>query len=136
MESSTLRYKTPTGTREKLRVGQLYHVTWPMGPMDNTIRERVFIFVGETYRRRRSARGISKGRPKWFLDIELVTDNRKKPTTLNPSGLARKKAQEKAVFTPLTNMDLPCYIYLPNKYPAWDRLFSKELTDDLSKNNG
>jgi len=133
MELSTLRYKTPAGTMEKLRVGQLYFITWPK---DDTIRERVFIFLGETYRCRRSTRGISKGRPKWFLDIGLVADNRKRPTTLNPSGLARKKAQEYAVFTPLTNMDLPCYIYLPNKYPAWDKLFSKELTDDLPKNNG
>jgi hypothetical protein len=101
----------------------IYHCVYP-NYQGNT-HEVVFIYKGESHR---SSRYLNSFRKFWWVDMERIADNRPSPMVHADSGIKRYWLR-KGIATEVQPHDLPIFIGMTRKYPAWDRFFGREIPD-------
>jgi hypothetical protein len=113
-------YRTPDGSKTRLVPGEIYFLKANENFHVPNGSERVFVYRGESYRRKDHK---LYGRLRYWLEIEILADNKRRPRTKFLYGMNRFNFHKKATFLRLEPKDLPLYLYLPNRYPGFERVY-------------
>lgn len=118
------RYTTPAGDKITLEPGKIYHI--PRHDfLYSTRHEALFLFKGYSRRKKKRYKfglELEIGRERWWVEREILADDRNNSREIPNRGISRSSLMQSPV-TPVDVRDLPKYIHLAHKYPAWDTAF-------------
>lgn len=114
-----MHLRDPQGLEFEPIRGRLYHSIYPIVSVTGcrVIRESLWIFLDTQWA------------PQYRLVVERVAVNRGAPRVRLSTGSLTLEALRNGSVEEIQARDLPLYVWMQTKYPAWDRLFGKERAD-------